>query len=92
MGTLFIEGDSNSVKSILLERLKSYPILFTRDLKKAKSWLKKMQGFRRVGLIESSGGRRLRPYGLDVTSKITLLPGGKHRQEERLCESGSEAL
>jgi len=47
--------------------LSKYKIVITRDLEVAKSWLKtKCKGTRRMGLVASSGARRLRPYGLDV--------------------------
>ncbi|MGY3214088.1 DUF2075 domain-containing protein [Mucilaginibacter sp. HD30] len=47
--------------------LKNYKILLTRDLEQAKKWLRNQcKGSRRMGLVASSGARRLRPYGLDV--------------------------
>jgi DUF2075 family protein len=50
-----------------------FPILLTRDLGKARAWLKRRQrGSRRIGLIASSGGRRLRAHGLDVRSELDV--------------------
>jgi hypothetical protein len=48
-----------------------YPILMTRNLDKAKQWLKeKAKGSERYGLIASSGAKRLRPFGIDVKNSI----------------------
>ena len=48
-----------------------YPIALTRNLEAAKNWIKnKAKGTERVGLIASSGARRLRPYGIDVKNEI----------------------
>jgi hypothetical protein len=48
-----------------------YPIVITRDLSKAKQWLKfKARGSERYGLIVSSKAARLKPYGIDVKSPM----------------------
>jgi hypothetical protein len=45
------------------------PIFVTRDLETARDWLwKTTAGSRRCGLLASSGGTRLRPYGIEVSS------------------------
>ncbi|MFE3847180.1 DUF2075 domain-containing protein [Flavobacterium sp. LB3P45] len=50
---------------------KDYPIKITRDLDKARDWLKKSaKGSERTGVVASSGGIRLRPFGLNVKAKI----------------------
>jgi len=54
----------NSVKS-------KYPIVITRDLKKAKLWLKsKARGTERYGIVVSSQAERLKPYSIDVRSPM----------------------
>ncbi|MCI2229132.1 DUF2075 domain-containing protein [Polaribacter sp. MSW13] len=59
-------------KNIYLEIKESYPIVITRNLDKAKQWLrKKAKGSERIGLISSSGARRLRPLGIDVKNEIS---------------------
>ncbi len=51
---------------------KSYPIVLTRNLEKAKEWLRdSAKGSERIGLISSSGARRLRPLGIDVKNEIS---------------------
>ena len=50
-----------------------FPIFLTRDLTAAREWLRRRQrGSRRIGLIASSGGRRLRAHGLDVRSELDV--------------------
>jgi len=58
--------------NIYSEIKEHYPIVVTRNLDKAKQWLrKKAKGSERVGLISSSGARRLRPIGIDVKNEIS---------------------
>jgi hypothetical protein len=48
---------------------KKYPILISRDLHKAKDWLrKKARGTERYGILVSSQAQRLRPLAIDVRS------------------------
>ena len=48
----------------------NYPIRLTRDLDKAKDWLRKMhRGSERYGLLVSSQAYRLRPLSIDVRCK-----------------------
>jgi len=50
-----------------------YPIFITRDLLQAKDWLNNLkQGNKRIGLIASSGGLRLRPYGINTKEEINV--------------------
>lgn len=67
-----INNDIEKAKSIYLDFIKKdYPIKITRDLDKARDWLKKSaKGSERTGVVASSGGIRLRPFGLNVKAKI----------------------
>ncbi|MDD2675507.1 MAG: DUF2075 domain-containing protein, partial [Flavobacterium sp.] len=67
-----INNDIDKAKSIYYDFIKKdYPIKITRDLDKAKDWLKKSaKGSERTGVVASSGGIRLRPFGLNVKAKI----------------------
>lgn len=48
-----------------------YPIVVTRDLKKAKQWLKaQARGSERYGIVVSSQAERLKPHAIDVKSPI----------------------
>jgi Uncharacterized conserved protein (DUF2075) len=50
-----------------------FPIVMTRHLDTAREWLRRRQrGSRRIGLIASSGGRRLRACGLDVRTELDV--------------------
>jgi hypothetical protein len=67
-----INNDIDEAKSIYYDFIKKdYPIKITRDLDKARDWLKKSaKGSERTGVVASSGGIRLRPFGLNVKAKI----------------------
>nr|WP_315210936.1 DUF2075 domain-containing protein [uncultured Flavobacterium sp.] len=67
-----INNDIEKSKSIYLDFIKKdYPIKITRDLDKARNWLRKSaKGSERTGVVASSGGIRLRPFGLNVKAKI----------------------
>jgi len=59
-------------KQIFSEIKDSYPIVLTRELEEAKNWLRKQaKGSERIGLISSSGARRLRALGIDVKNEIS---------------------
>jgi len=48
----------------------NYPIVLTRNLKKAKEWVrKKARGTERYGMVVSSQAYRLKPYCIDVRVK-----------------------
>lgn len=48
-----------------------YPIFITRKIEMAKQWLKdKIAGTKRIGLVASSGGLRLKPYGINVREEL----------------------
>lgn len=58
-------------KEDLLEIVSKYPIVLTRDIIKAKTWLKeKARGSERYGIIVSSQALRLRPFAIDVKTPM----------------------
>jgi DUF2075 family protein len=60
-----------------------FPIAITRNLATARQWLKtKQRGSRRIGLIASSGGRRLRAHGLDVRTELDVENWFLNQQED----------
>ena len=66
-----LEDEPLIAKELLQNHLKNYPIFLTRNLETARKFLRnKNRGHRRTGLIASSGARRLKPFGLDVTADI----------------------
>jgi Uncharacterized conserved protein (DUF2075) len=53
----------------MVGRLTEFPMVITRSLSSARAWLQeRTRGFRRCGLVASSGAIRLRPYGLELSS------------------------
>lgn len=53
---------------------KKYPIVLTRDLVKAKKWLKeKARGSERYGIVVSSQAMRLKPFAIDVKSPVNYV-------------------
>ena len=65
--------DANTLEAQrLYQRIRDkYPIVITRDLRKAKSWVRdKCQGTTRYGLLASSGGLRLKPEGIFVKNEV----------------------
>ncbi len=66
-----LDDEKNQATKIYNELIKKYPLYITRDLEKAKRWVKDIsKGSERYGLIASSGARRLRKYGIWVQNKI----------------------
>ena len=66
-----LDLDLNKAKGVLNEIQDKYPIALTRDLLKAKLWLKeKARGSERYGMVVSSQAQRLKPLAIDVKSPI----------------------
>lgn len=66
-----LDIDPQSASNTLLDLRDNYPIVITRDLIKAKKWLKgKARGSERYGIVVSSQAQRLKPYAIDVKSPI----------------------
>jgi hypothetical protein len=60
-------------KSLWKEIQSNYPIVLTRDLQKAKAWVKaQAKGSERYGLVASSGARRLKALGVHVKNEIDV--------------------
>ena len=50
-----------------------YPIFLTRDLEKAKSWIRsKKRGSERYGILASSDAKRLKPFGINVDDNVQI--------------------
>ena len=66
-----LDGDADSAKQTLKQLKGRYPIVATRSLEDAKTWLQtRARGSERYGLVASSGAYRLRPEGIHVKAKI----------------------
>lgn len=68
---LLLDNEPSAAAAIYSELSIHYPIILTRDLDKAKEWIrKKARGTERYGLLASSEGKRLRGIGIWVPSVI----------------------
>jgi hypothetical protein len=66
-----IVGDARNAREICNTIRENYPILLTRNLGAARSWLRfQARGSARFGLVASSGASRLKPEGINVHEKI----------------------
>ncbi|MCX8178255.1 MAG: DUF2075 domain-containing protein [Candidatus Aenigmarchaeota archaeon] len=66
-----LDCDKKSAKKILSKLKRKYPFLMTRNLAKAKLWLREhSRGTERIGLTASSRAYRLKPFGIYVQLKI----------------------
>lgn len=64
-----LESKISTVNYLFSEVKNDFPIYLTRKLSTAKNWLRaKAKGSERFGIIASSGGKRLRPCGIDVNN------------------------
>lgn len=67
-----LNGNPQEATQLLKDNI-NYPIYLTRSLEQMREWLKqRMTGFRRLGLLASSGAKRLRAYGLYTLDKDEL--------------------
>ena len=68
-----LDAETDEAK-VLYQRIKDkYPIVITRDLNKAKEWVRDhCQGTTRYGLLASSGALRLKPEGIFVKNEISV--------------------
>lgn len=65
-----LDGEAEKAKKVYESIVDRYPIVITRDLNRAKDWLKnKARGNERYGLIVSSKAYRLKPLAIDVRCK-----------------------
>lgn len=66
-----LDNQPDEASKIYSELACAYPIFVTRDINKAKNWVKtKARGNERYGLLASSEGKRLRGSGIWVLSEI----------------------
>jgi len=66
-----LDLEINAAQQTLEGVAKDYPIVLTRDLVKAKQWLRqRTRGTERCGIVVSSQAERLKPYAIDVKSAM----------------------
>lgn len=65
-----VAGNADEARH-LIDSLRDYPIVITRDLEQSKEWLRRhRRGTERAGLLASSNALRLKPYGIFVKAKV----------------------
>ena len=68
----FLDLNDVKARNLYSQINKDFPIYITRDYDLAKRWLrKKAKGTERIGIIASSGARRLKSLGVDVKNEIS---------------------
>ncbi len=66
-----LDMDIVEAEKTLMNVKQKYPIVITRDIAKAKEWLKKQaRGSERYGIVVSSQAERLKPYSVFVKSPV----------------------
>jgi hypothetical protein len=66
-----LDLEVESARDDLAKFRTKYPVVLTRDLEKAKEWLRtRARGSERFGLIVSSNAQRLKPLAIDVKSPM----------------------
>jgi len=66
-----LDLDADAARQTLSSLQDKYPIVVTRCMKTAKSWLKrKARGSERYGIVVSSQASRLKPHAIDVKSPM----------------------
>ena len=66
-----LDLETSSARDTLSHLREKYPIVITRDLERAKQWLKQQaRGSERYGIVVSSQAERLKPHAIDVKSPM----------------------
>ena len=90
-----IKGNTEAAQRLSAE-LKDFPLLITRDLEAARTWLRSnVRGGERTGLLASSNAARLKPHGIFTRAKIEpakwfLAPPGDVRSSNALEDAATE--
>ena len=66
-----LDCEATTARNLLKEISKRYPIAVTRDLSRAKQWVREhARGSERYGLVASSQAQRLKPYAIDIRVNV----------------------
>jgi hypothetical protein len=66
-----LDCDEVTARTALSEIVERYPIVATRDLARAKAWLRNQaRGSEQCGLVASSQAQRLKPHAIDVRVSV----------------------
>lgn len=77
-----LDLDTEGARELADEVTERFPIVVTRDLNAAKTWLRqRARGTERYGMVVSSQAQRLKPHAIDVRVKVDPVNwflAGKH--------------
>jgi hypothetical protein len=66
-----LDLDASEARELLIRIRPRYPIALTRDLNRAKSWIRdRARGSERFGVVASSGAQRLKVHSMDVRVEV----------------------
>jgi len=66
-----LDCDRTSAIGLLKSLSADYPVVLTRDLHRAKQWIRQQaRGTERCGLVASSGAQRLKPHAIDIRVEV----------------------
>ncbi|MEP6820671.1 MAG: DNA/RNA helicase domain-containing protein [bacterium] len=78
-----LDLEAQNARETLADLNAKYPIVITRDLAKAKQWLKSQaRGSERYGIVVSSQAERLKPHAIDVKTKVNPVHWFLHGKED----------
>jgi hypothetical protein len=78
-----LDVDRDSAKRTMASIHERYPIVLTRNLAKAKAWLRRRaRGNERYGMVVSSQALRLKPHAIDVRADIDPVHWFLHPMED----------
>lgn len=78
-----LDIEKEEARRTLAEVSTEFPIVLTRDLAKAKRWLRKhARGSERYGIVASSHAERLKPYAINVKYKLDPIHWFLDRPED----------
>ena len=70
-----LDLDVSAARSTYADICDKYPIVLTRDLTKAKDWLRiHARGSERYGMLVSSKAFRLKPLAIDIRTQADIVP------------------
>lgn len=69
-----LDNEADSARAALEKLGGKYPLAVTRDLARAKQWIRdKARGTERFGLVASSEAQRLKPHSIDVRYEVNPI-------------------
>jgi len=72
--TALLDRDKKSARETLRQVIARYPIVLTRDLVRAKNWVREhARGSEQYGLMASSQAMRLKPHAIDVRVSVNPI-------------------